>query len=352
MSSKCKILVLGYFGFANNQLDGQTIKTRNIYKLLDHKQKEVEYKLSHFDTQTFRAKKLNVLKMFREVWKTDILFYIAAHNNLKYFFPIIYLIAKLRGIPIHYVVVGGWLAEFIENKPLHIKLLRNIEGIYPETIYLLNQLQDKYRFKNVYQLHNFRIVEDDNVEKSILKERYETVKLVFMARVHPMKGVDLLFNLSDEISKLNNLNITIDIYGPILEEYKNEFDGKEKNSLIIKYKGILQPNKIQETLASYDLMLFPTKYYTEGFPGSILDAYMAGIPVVATKWKYADEFIDNNVSGIISPFDNDEAFINNVVSIINNTNRINELKEGAQKQAIKYSPEVAWEVIKERVFFN
>lgn len=352
MSNRKKILVLGYFGYSNNQLDGQTIKTRNIYKLLDSKKNEKGFVLSYFDTQTFQANKLNVLKMFEEVWKTDILFYIAAHNNLKYFFPIIFLIAKLRGIPIHYVVVGGWLAEFIENKPLHIRLLRNIDGIYPQTMELTNQLNEKYDFYNVYQLHNFRIVAEDYLSKSILEDSYEEVKFVFMARVHPMKGVDLLFNLSDEISKLRNLNITIDIYGPILKEYKNEFDRKVKNSSIIKYKSILQPDEINETLAKYDMMLFPTKFYTEGFPGSILDAYMAGVPVVATKWKYADEFIENNVSGILSPFDNEKVYIDNVISIINDTKRINELKQGAQKQASKYSPEVAWEVIEDRVYNN
>ena len=29
-----KVLVLGYFGYRSNQLDGQTIKTRNIMRLL------------------------------------------------------------------------------------------------------------------------------------------------------------------------------------------------------------------------------------------------------------------------------------------------------------------------------
>ena len=29
-----KVLVIGAFGYENNQLDGQTIKTRNVYNLL------------------------------------------------------------------------------------------------------------------------------------------------------------------------------------------------------------------------------------------------------------------------------------------------------------------------------
>ena len=28
-----KVLVLGYFGYQTNQLDGQTVKTRDVYRL-------------------------------------------------------------------------------------------------------------------------------------------------------------------------------------------------------------------------------------------------------------------------------------------------------------------------------
>lgn len=33
MSKKTKVLVLGYFGYMTNQLDGQTVKTRDVYRL-------------------------------------------------------------------------------------------------------------------------------------------------------------------------------------------------------------------------------------------------------------------------------------------------------------------------------
>lgn len=32
---KRKVLVLGYFGYNTNQLDGQTVKTRHIYTLAE-----------------------------------------------------------------------------------------------------------------------------------------------------------------------------------------------------------------------------------------------------------------------------------------------------------------------------
>lgn len=348
--NKSKVLVLGYFGYVTNQLDGQTVKTRSIYELLKSKEKKTGFILSFFDTQTFQTNRSDVLKMFSKVCKTDLLIYIAAHNNLKYFFPIIYLIAKVRRIPIHYIVVGGWLAEFIKNKPLHIHMLRKIKGIYPQTKDLKNKLQTIYNFSNVYQLNNFRIGDHGLQADQSDKSDKNQLKLVYMARVHPMKGVDVLFHLADDLKSSNIHSVSIDIYGPIFDEYEQEFEEKLKTNGLVKYKGILQPVDIQKTLSEYDIMLFPTRYFTEGFPGSILDSFYAGVPVISTKWKYADEFIDDGHCGIISPFDNESAFIENVKSLIGNPKIINELKKGALKQALKFSPEVAWDVLEENMF--
>ncbi len=78
--------------------------------------------------------------------------------------------------------------------------------------------------------------------------------------------------------------VIIDIYGPIYNEYLTEFEEECQNSSEnLNYKGVLQPDEIYQVLSEYDLMLFPTQYYTEGFPGSILDAYISGLPVIASR---------------------------------------------------------------------
>ena len=49
-------------------------------------------------------------------------------------------------------------------------------------------------------------------------------------------------------------------------------------------------------------MLLPTHFFTEGLPGSIVDAYISGIPVIVTEWKHAREFVDDGLTGYIIPF--------------------------------------------------
>jgi len=343
-----KILVVGYFGHITNQLDGETIKTRNVYELIKEKEKEYSLEVDYFDTQTFQTDKRNVMRMFRKIVKTDILIYIAAHNNLKYFFPIHYLLSKLKRIDIHYIVVGGWLADFISTKPLHISMLRKIKGIYPQTELLTTQLQERYQFQNVYQLNNFRMG-TSSLGKNRIPAQRDHFKLVFMARVHPLKGMDVLFRLADHLRKTGRNNVFIDIYGPVFGEYQIEFEEKLEQHRNVKYKGVLQPEEITEKLHAYDFMLFPTQYYTEGFPGSILDAYIAGIPVIATRWKYAEEFIEDNVNGIITDFDDPVQFIEKTLFLIDHPQELIRLKGGVRDIADKYSPEEAWRILRSRI---
>ena len=46
-----RILVLGYFGYNTNQLDGQTVKTRDIYRLVEE---QAGGKVDYYDTEDFQ----------------------------------------------------------------------------------------------------------------------------------------------------------------------------------------------------------------------------------------------------------------------------------------------------------
>jgi len=333
-----KILVLGYFGHATNQLDGQTVRTRSIHELLESKSKE---QIEYFDTQTFKQSKLNLLKMFKLLIKADVVFYIAAHNNLKYLFPLIFIVAKLFSTTINYVAIGGWLFGFLKNKPMHRYMLSRIKGIYVQTDNLYSDLQ-KYQFKNVHTLNNFRMIQYPALD---LKSNHEeTIKLVFMARVHPLKGVDLLFKLEKALKEIGIHNASIDIYGPILGSYKDDFLSKIESSSA-QYGGVIEPADIYDVLQKYDLMLFPTKYYTEGFPGTILDAYISGVPVIATEWLNAEEFIDNGETGYITEFDNDDKFIEKVIETLKNPQKLIQLKKHVKTKRDAYSADRAWNIL-------
>lgn len=140
-----KVLVLGYFGYLTNQLDGQTVKTRDVYRLA--KEQLNDCTVDYFDTQELKKNKLLVLKMFWKVMCCRTLFYLPAHNNLKVFFPVIFILSQLFRFRIHYFVVGGWLREYLTHRAIHRFMLGRIKGIHAETKRLKKELEDYYHLK-------------------------------------------------------------------------------------------------------------------------------------------------------------------------------------------------------------
>lgn len=335
-----KILVLGYFGYKTNQLDGQTVKTRDVYKLVKGQDNVI---VDYYDTQDFQYHKLSIFKMFWKVICCRTLFYLPAQNNLKVIFPIIYCLSVIFRVEIHYLVVGGWLREFIEHLPVHRYMLAHISGIHVETKRLKNELEDYYHYNNVDIFPNFRFFDFTPVSNESDK-----LRLVFMARVQQMKGLDWIFNLADYIwqNKLED-KYSITFYGPITDEDRNYFEANVKKYSFVEYKGALQPDEIYKVLSDYDVMLLPTHYYTEGLPGTVVDAYISGIPVIVTEWKHSHEFVEDGYSGYIIPFENGEdILINRVVEIEGNRQLLRELKKNVLNKRKEFTPPIIVDLIR------
>lgn len=341
---KKKIFVLGYFGYMSNQLDGQTIKTRNIYKLLHSHESEFKY-IKYFDTQQFQKTKLLIIKLLSEIIKCNTLIIIPAQNSLTYIFPVVYLISKIKNIKILYVAVGGWLVEFLGTKKLHVSLLSNVRCIFVQSSHLKDLLISSYSFNNVVAFPNFRI----HQFTPTFLENAKKFKIVFMARINRLKGLDVVFSLAEYIEKSDSLKATIimDFYGPIDKNDEGHFNTLVEKFCFVSYKGILQPDDIYKTLNQYDVLALPTKYFTEGFPGSILDAYISGIPVVVSQWKYAAEFVENEVTGYIFPFENGEKdFIDCVMKLYHDRVQLQNMKRKAYARSRLYSSDKAWNIMK------
>ena len=324
MKKMKKILVIGYFGYNTNQLDGQTVKTRNIYKLL---KEQIQEHVDYYDTEDIQYNKLSVFKMFWKAINCRTLFYLPAHNNLKNAFPFLFVLSVIFRFKIHYFVVGGWLREFLANLPIHRFMLKRIDGIHVETKRLLSELREYYHFDNVDVFPNFRFF-DFEPERTHSKK----LRIVFMARINKMKGIDWIFELAKVIEEKHlGERFSIAFYGPVNEDDKEYFFSNLKKISIAEYKGVLSPDQIYETLSQYDVMLLPTHYYTEGLPGSVVDANISGIPVIVTEWKHSHEYVDDRKNGYIIPFNNGQQTLIEKVLLLE---KDRELLQFLQSQAL------------------
>ncbi len=343
MKKRKKILVFGYFGYVTNQLDGQTVKTRAIYELLkDYSECEVRYA----DTQAFRSSKNSIFKFLKDLFTCDKLVILPCLNNLKFLFPPIYLISQILRFDIIHIGIGGWHKEYLSKWPVVRSMLKRIKINLFENTLTCKELNESFGFNNIGVIPNFR----KGTYTKPIKGAHNNLKLVFMARINIKKGLDTLSELSERIKKSDlNTSIILDLYGPFDSEEDRTYlnDNLVNKYTFVKYKGHLEPHKITSTLSEYDIMLFPTHYYTEGFPGSVLDAFRAGLPVIATNWKHARQFIHNDKDGFIVDFNNPVPEIFAKLNLIQkDRTKLIQMQDTAFEECRKYLPSEAWRILK------
>jgi glycosyltransferase involved in cell wall biosynthesis len=343
MGSTRKFLMIGYFGYESDQLDGQTIKTRSIYELLSQK-----YTVKYFDTESLKTNKFKILELIYLSVIHKTIFYVADINNLSYFFPFLFIVSNLFNNTINYITVGGWLYDFInEHNKLYTKFLKRINSILVETKYLKKNLEDE-GFKNVEVIPNFRIL-PNNYEIKINRNNSDTLKIVFMARIMYEKGIYLVLDFYNQYLENRDQfkkGIVIDFYGPLINEDKAEFMKRVKALHGINYEGALEPSEIYDTLSKYDFLVLPTFFEAEGFPGTILDAYHSGLPVITTNWKQIPEFVDNGQSGFLIDYDLEQLF-NKVKALCNNEDLLLKMKKYAYQKSNAYSDVKALKILEE-----
>lgn len=324
-----RILIYGYFGKKSHIQEGQSVKTRNVSRLFE----EMGCEVDEFDTEAFRYDRLSFFKMIGKLIKCKKLCLLPAYNNLKYLFPILYVFSILFRYDIYLFTIGGRLHIYLKSLPIHRWMLRRIKCIFNETHMLGNYLHDIHGFNNLEYCPNVKFV-------SFSPQKYHTngeLHLVFLARITMEKGIDTIFSYAEWLSRQSRNDVYIDFYGMIDPKDKEYFEGQVSKYKFVKYKGVAQQAEIPEILEKYDAMLFPTHYPTEGIPGSIIDAYNAGIPVVASDWTYARELIEDNETGIIVPFeDNQDDFNYACERLLNDTKKLNLMKDKAKARAAEY----------------
>lgn len=336
------ILVIGYFGYVTNQIDGQTIKTREIFALLhDRCSGSVDY----CDTQALRSKPLTIISVMNKVRKADIIVYLPGKNNLIYLLDLIWLFANKRTKFI-YPVVGGWLSDFIEGKTKLIRRLKTFAFIGVETLSLKSKLINKYGFTNVDILTNFRSFKyhPTITEKSAIDNG---LNIVFMARVSHTKGVDTIFDVA-ELLKADGVNdVTITFYGKIESGYESVFFSRiDKLNQICTYGGLVQPADVYKTLNQYDLLVLPTFYEGEGFPGSIVDSYKSGLPVIVSRWKDLPEFVEDGKTGFLVEPNNSSQIYKIILYLKRKHQKLYELKQKAYSKSYEFGSEKAWNILK------
>lgn len=334
-----KVCLIGNFGKGKNLTNGQTIKTTIVEREL--RKKYGDKNVICIDTYGGLKNIFQLpFKIFKALSNCKNIIIMPAENGLRIISPLLNIENSFFKRGIFYIVVGGWLPEFVSKRKYLKKYLKKMDRIYVETNGMKEKLLEQ-------QIENISIIPNLK-ELKILKEKdlkftyKEPIKVCTFSRVTKTKGIELAIEAIEKINKnYNKIIYSLDIFGQVSKDEKDWFDSLVNDfPTFIEYKGIISFEKTTEILKEYSFLLFPTYYKGEGFAGTIIDAMAAGVPIVASDWRYNSEIVKPEIGKLVEN-KNVDAIVNVLDDIYNNIEGLNELKKNCIKEAEKYTPSKA-----------
>ncbi len=336
--SKYKIGVWGQFGDGGKIADGQAVRTTIITEEL--KNRYGSEKILVINTNNWKKHPIKFLfNTVKLVVLCEKVVIFPADNGFKIGVPILNFLNFFFRKQLYDVVIGGYLPDLLKRKPEYLNMLKKYKALFVQTNNLKSDLEN-LGLNNIHILSNLKRLKTIKAEE-IFVNTDDHIKVCTLSRVTQTKGIGYAI---DAVRKVNSVlgdnYVHLDVYGMIDPEYEETFQKLLKeNTDIVSYGGVLDYDKTTDTLKSYFAMLFPTYYYGEGFPGNVIDAYNAGIPIIATNWLYIKDVVIDNKNGILVTIKNSDALSEALLDLYNNREKAKELALNNIKSAENYMPD-------------
>ena len=327
-----KILFIGDCGNFKNTSNGVYAKNIQLFNRL----KEVFVTLKHVNTNNWKKNPSVLLNVLRSIWqyrKKDIIISLNTYSSYK----LIKIVKRLfPSIRLNYFVIGGILPNFISQLEMKQRECYSIVKWFMVESQEMKRKMELLGYKNVIHIPNFKkiaYIPEKSTETSV------PFRFVFLSRIIPEKGCDLIMEATRRINKeIGEDKFLVHFYGKIDDSYESQFLKIINEIPNAEYKGFLNLADVSnyDVLASYSTMLFPTFWKGEGFPGILIDAMIAGTPVIASEWGYNTEIIENGTTGIIIKSKNVDELANAMNSFICNHSKVAEMTRHCRIQAMEY----------------
>lgn len=345
---KCKVAIIGHFGGSEKFLDGQTVKTKILYNELSV---HTNWCIKKIDTyyRTKNPVKLLLQTIFTLISTKNIIVLLSG-NGMKFYFPLLNFAGRVFKARVYHDVIGGNLDSYIKQNLKFVKYLNGFSVNWVETRQLKNRIED-YGIKNCEVIPNFKHL---NIlpESELCLEENKPLRFCTFSRVMKEKGIeDAIMAVEMINSRAGETVCTLDIYGQIDSGYERQFSLVMSNAAAyISYKGVVPFDKSVEAIKDYDVLLFPTYWDGEGFPGTIVDAYSAGLPVIATNWNCNSELVKDGVTGVLYMRENKNSLKVAIEKFMGYDCQLRtEMKKNCLFTAKEYMPEKWIDIIKHQI---
>ncbi len=125
------------------------------------------------------------------------------------------------------------------------------------------------------------------------------VRIAFLGRLDPTKGVDILIQA---LKRRSELGVQLDIFGVVQgeagEDYHQYLTNLASGDTRVTFESPIPSGDVIARLRDYDILAVPSQCLETG-PRVILEAFAAGVPVIGSNLGGIAELVEHRVDGLL-----------------------------------------------------
>lgn len=328
-----KVILIGGVGTPSEYVGGELTKNKNFLAALKNNGREVLVVDTHdARRKLWRLLPLPFVLLFHP--KTNVI--LSTHIGNVYWLIKIFSIIRTKRKVI-FVGTGGAFSRWILDGKYEAKYFKFLHKIVVQGQKMKAELLQA-GLSQSYLLPNSKFIDylPDISKKSVSSK----IRFVFMSRMQEEKGIELILECMLRLNKEGYKDkYTVDFYGLFEDDaYKELYLSKMKKVPNAKFNGVLnlRSKSGYDELATYDIMLFPSYWRGEGFPGIVIDALVAGLPIIISDWNFNADYVEEGVTGFVVKSKDVNTLFNRMLYVINNKDILSPLSELCQARATLY----------------
>ena len=135
---------------------------------------------------------------------------------------------------------------------------------------------------------------DPHADESSTRSQFANGPVLFVGRLAPEKGIRTLLAAWPRVDRDSGRQLRIVGGGPLVDDVRTAAAATPG----ITFVGPVSRDEVQAEMRSAAVMVFPSEWY-EGMPLSLIEAFAAGLPVLASRLGAMESMIADGRTGIL-----------------------------------------------------
>lgn len=175
-------------------------------------------------------------------------------------------------------------------------------------------------------------VETDDISPKTTYELHDPARLIFVGRLHPQKGLDTLLQACQELKRVYDGRLQLQLLGdgPLREELE-QLAKQLDISDIVQFVG--QTDQVISHLQEADIFVLPSR--AEGISNALLEAMSVGLPAVVSGIPGNVDVIEDEKCGLLFPVDDSQALASRLHRLLGEAKLRQQLGKQARQRVVE-----------------